>query len=83
MEEILLVAYRRCRANRGAPGCDGQSFEQIEKQGRDQWLERLRQELRAKQYQPKPLLRVWIPKANGESPRESWRPIGLNNEVSN
>jgi hypothetical protein len=45
MEEILLVAYRRCRANRGAPGCDGQSFEQIEKQGRDQWLERLRQEL--------------------------------------
>jgi RNA-directed DNA polymerase len=47
MEEILLVAYRRCRANRGAPGCDGQSFEQIEKQGRDQWLERLRQELRA------------------------------------
>jgi len=72
MEEILLVAYRRCRANRGAPGCDGQSFEQIEKQGRDQWLERLRQELRAKQYQPKPLLRVWIPKANGGQ-----RPLGI------
>lgn len=71
-EDILLIAYRRCRANRGAPGCDGQSFEQIEEQGRDQWLERLRQELRSKQYQPKPLLRVWIPKASGGQ-----RPLGI------
>ena len=29
MEEILLVAYRRCRANRGAPGCDEQSSSKL------------------------------------------------------
>jgi RNA-directed DNA polymerase len=64
-EDILTEAYRRCRANRGAPGVDGESFEGIETAGRDLWLERLQQELKAKTYQPQPLLRVWIPKANG------------------
>jgi RNA-directed DNA polymerase len=63
--DILLKAYQRCRANRGAPGYDRISFEQIEAQGRIRWLERLQQELKAGQYRPQPLLRVWIPKANG------------------
>ena len=63
--DILSEAYRRCRANRGAPGVDGESFEAIEAQGLDLWLERLQQELKGKTYQPRPLLRVWIPKANG------------------
>ena len=63
--DILSEAYRRCRANRGAPGVDGETFEAIESQGRDLWLERLQQELKGKTYQPRPLLRVWIPKANG------------------
>jgi group II intron reverse transcriptase/maturase len=63
--DVLAEAYRRCRNNRGAPGIDGESFAAIETAGRDQWLERLQQELKSKQYQPQPLLRVWIPKANG------------------
>jgi RNA-directed DNA polymerase len=63
--DILAEAYRRCRANRGAPGVDGESFEDIESAGRELWLGRLQQELKAKTYQPQPLLRVWIPKANG------------------
>jgi len=70
--DVLRVAYRRCRANRGAPGCDGISFKQIEDQGLDGWLGRLRQELRAGDYQPQPLLRVWIPKAQGGQ-----RPLGI------
>ncbi|MCW5598521.1 MAG: hypothetical protein KIT59_05310 [Nitrosomonas sp.] len=56
--DVLRVAYRRCRANRGAPGYDGISFNQIEDQGVDEWLERLQQELRVGGYQPQPLLRV-------------------------
>lgn len=70
--DVLEEAYRKCRANRGAPGVDGERFEQIETQGRRQWLERLQQELRVKQYRPGPLLRVWIPKANGGE-----RPLGI------
>ncbi len=64
--DVLRVAYRRCRANRGAPGYDGESFQQIEDQGVEGWLERLQQELWAGGYQPQPLLRVWIPKALSE-----------------
>lgn len=63
-EDILQEAYRRCRANRGAPGCDGESFQRIEAQGLAGWLEGLQRELRERTYRPRPLLRVWIPKAN-------------------
>lgn len=71
-KDVLAVAYRRCRANRGAPGEDGERFEHIEEQGVAAWLERLQQELQAKTYRPRPLLRVWIPKANGGE-----RPLGI------
>ena len=37
-EDILEFAYRKCKANGGAPGVDGQSFEDIETYGRQQWL---------------------------------------------
>jgi retron-type reverse transcriptase len=70
--DVLHEAYRRSRANRGAPGADGERFEDIENHGLGDWLERLQQELRAKTYRPKPLLRVWIPKANGGE-----RPLGI------
>ncbi len=70
--DVLEEAYRRCRANRGASGVDGKTFEQIEDQGKDRWLERLQEELRTGQYSPEPLLRVWIPKSNGGQ-----RPLGI------
>ncbi|MBL8299619.1 MAG: group II intron reverse transcriptase/maturase [Rhodanobacteraceae bacterium] len=70
--DVLAEAYRRCRANRGAAGSDGERFEDIEALGRSAWLEGVRQELLAQQYQPQPLLRVWIPKASGGQ-----RPLGI------
>ena len=70
--DVLAEAYRRCRANRGAPGVDDETFAAIEAQGVEAWLERLRQELCARAYRPQPLLRVWIPKSSGGQ-----RPLGI------
>jgi RNA-directed DNA polymerase len=70
--DVLLEAYRRCRVNRGVAGVDGITFKDIEDQGLALWLQRLEQELRIREYRCSPLLRVWIPKANGGQ-----RPLGI------
>src|SRR5436309_4864194 len=71
-EDILAHAYELARANKGAPGVDGQSFEDIESQGLGEWLIGIRQELRNKTYQPQPVRRVMIPKPGGGE-----RPLGI------
>jgi RNA-directed DNA polymerase len=63
--DVIEEAYRRCRANGGAPGADGVTFKAIDASGRKQWLESVRKELKDGTYRPQPLLRVWIPKSNG------------------
>lgn len=71
-KDILHAAYAKCRKNDGSPGMDGESFSDIEDRGIDQWLGTLEKELKSKDYRTQPLLRVWIPKANGEQ-----RPLGI------
>lgn len=71
-EDILAYAYELAKANQGAPGVDGQTFWGIEAQGREKWLEGIRDELRAKTYQPQPVRRVMIPKPGGGE-----RPLGI------
>ena len=71
-EDILLHAYRLARVNAGAPGVDGMTFAQIEKQGLEAWLAGLRMELVSKTYRPDPVRRAMIPKANGGE-----RPLGI------
>ena len=68
-EDILRHAYGLARANAGAPGVDGVSFEQIEEQGLEGWLAGLREEMVSKTYRPDPVRRVMIPKPNGEGER--------------
>ncbi|MBU2580128.1 MAG: group II intron reverse transcriptase/maturase [Alphaproteobacteria bacterium] len=71
--DILLHAYRLARANAGAPGVDGMTFDQIEAQGLEAWLAGLREDLVAKTYRPDPVRRVMIPKASGDGER----PLGI------
>jgi RNA-directed DNA polymerase len=65
--DVLKIAYRRCRRNGGSHGIDHETFADIEKIGVDTWLGKLQEELKDKSYNPKPLRRVWIPKANGKA----------------
>ena len=71
-EDILAHAYQVARAHAGAPGVDGQSFAQIEADGRERWLSGLREELRTKTYRAQPVRRVKIPKPGGGE-----RPLGI------
>ncbi len=65
--EVLTEAYRLAKANDGAPGIDGKSFEDIEAAGLEGFLEGIRQELHTRTYRPMPNRRVGIPKGNGKT----------------
>jgi RNA-directed DNA polymerase len=71
-KDVLAFAYHCCKANGGAPGVDGQSFEDIERYGVERWLDELAQELKSRTYRPLPVRRVYIPKPDGKQ-----RPLGV------
>ena len=71
-EDILAHAYAQCRANKGAPGVDGQDFADVEAYGLERWLGELALALKEEKYRPDPIRRVYIPKANGKL-----RPLGI------
>jgi len=64
--ETLEEAYRIAKRNGGAPGIDGQSFADIELQGRADFLAEIRDELLTDRYQPMPNRSVEIPKGEGK-----------------
>jgi group II intron reverse transcriptase/maturase len=71
-EDILAHAYAQCRSNKGVPGVDRQDFADIEAYGLERWLGELALALREEAYQPEPIKRVFITKANGKL-----RPLGI------
>jgi RNA-directed DNA polymerase len=71
-DDILAHAFAQCRANKGAPGVDGQDFADVEAYGVQRWLGELALALKEETYRPDPIRRVFIPKANGKL-----RPLGI------
>jgi RNA-directed DNA polymerase len=64
--DVLREAYRLAKQNNGAPGVDGVTFEQVEREGVERLLEALSQELQEKTYEPLPCRQVNIPKGGGK-----------------
>ncbi|QGP91117.1 Reverse transcriptase [Neomoorella glycerini] len=60
----MLAALKRVERNGGAPGVDGIPTERLRDQIRTEWP-RIREELLAGTYRPKPVRRVEIPKPGG------------------
>lgn len=70
-KENLQMAIKKVKQNKGAPGVDKMTVQEIE-----YWFEQYQEELTSKimnkQYRPMPVKRVYIPKPNGKQ-----RPLGI------
>jgi len=63
--ETLRAAYKLAKSNNGAPGVDGVTFEAIEAEGVERFLEQIQHDLVGRTYRPERGRRVAIPKAGG------------------
>jgi RNA-directed DNA polymerase len=69
MEEVCgrencLQAFKRVKSNKGSPGIDGMTVEQLSEHLKEHWPA-IREQLLAGTYKPQPVKRVEIPKPDG------------------
>ena len=65
--EILYESYKLAKQNNGAPGIDGETFDDIESAGVDKFLKSIRSDLLSKTYYPLKNRKHEIPKPGGKS----------------
>jgi group II intron reverse transcriptase/maturase len=70
-DDNINAAIHAVRSNKGAPGIDKMSVGVLKSYFAEHG-EEIKQQIRAKKYQPQPVRRVYIPKANGKM-----RPLGI------
>ena len=72
--DTLHAAFQLVHENKGAPGLDGVTFDDIlsSDDSLDRFLDDIQEALRTKSYRPQPVKRVYIPKPNG-----TMRPLSI------
>ena len=73
-KDVLMAGWEQVRRNKGAPGTDGETIDQIvdSEGGPQRLVDQLHEELRSKTYRPRMVRRVYIPKPDGRE-----RPLGI------
>jgi RNA-directed DNA polymerase len=59
-----LQAFKRVKSNKGSPGIDGMTVEQLPEHLKEHWPA-IREQLLSGTYKPQPVKRVEIPKPDG------------------
>jgi len=70
--DVLREAWRQVKANRGAAGVDALTIAAVVEYGEDRFIGEIHDALRESRYRPAPVLRRYIPKADGRK-----RPLGI------
>ena len=62
--ENIMEAYKQVKRNKGAPGIDGMTINEL-KEYLDENIDTIREQIRTRKYKPSPVRRVEIPKSDG------------------
>lgn len=62
--ENIMEAYKQVKRNKGAPGIDGMTINEL-KGYLDENIDTIREQIRTRKYKPSPVRRVEIPKSDG------------------